>query len=777
MIRLGFRLTVNGGKEAAVRLVITCAAVALGVGLLLVALAGMNAINTQNGRTAWLNTVGFEPGPGQQAPVSSNPAAGLGGKGPVSPPASVNPAPSSSSALVWVSITTDNFQGRTIDRIDLAATGPHSPLPPGISKLPGPGQFYASPALTRLLDSTPAAELGERFPGMEIGTIGSAALPSPNSLIIIVGRTAAEVSRTPGATQVSAFETSVAHTGGRVGWDSNRLQIILAIGVLALLFPVLIFIATATRLSAARREQRFAAMRLVGATPRQISVIAAIEACVAAFGGVVAGFVLFFLFRPVIANVPFTGQPFAAGDLSLSLPDVILVAVGVPIAAAAAARVALRRVVISPLGVSRRVTPPAPRAYRLVPLVAGIAELTYFVEVGRPKTTGGQIDAYFSGCLLIMVGLVFAGPWLTMVGSRLMARRTSRPAVLIAGRRLSDNPRAAFRAITGLILALFIGSVSVGIISTILDYKGTAGGAFVAGATLVDGFGGGPGPQPFSADGQAPDLVSGRLLTELNAIAHVNGVTVVRTRPDSQQTPGSANSVLASCAQIARTPSIGRCAAGATIAAITGNLDDAATSKSPLASKVWPDAGVSLRALASFPVGELVVQTDGSAVAIERARTALERALPAEGPPETFGEINAVNNRSINELQQLTNVVIIVSLVIAGCSLAVSATSAVTDRKRPFSLLRLTGVPIRTLRRVVALETAVPLLIIAVLSAGMGFLAADLFLRSQLAESLRAPGVQYYAVVAAGLIACLAIIASTLPLIERITGPEVSRNE
>lgn len=29
--------------------------------------------------------------------------------------------------------------------------------------------------------------------------------------------------------------------------------------------------------------------------------------------------------------------------------------------------------------------------------------------------------------------------------------------MLIAGRRLSDNPRAAFRSISGLILALFIG--------------------------------------------------------------------------------------------------------------------------------------------------------------------------------------------------------------------------------------------------------------------------------------------------------------------------------
>jgi len=40
-------------------------------------------------------------------------------------------------------------------------------------------------------------------------------------------------------------------------------------------------------------------------------------------------------------------------------------------------------------------------------------------------------------------------------------------SVLLAGRRLSDNPRGAFRAVSGLILAIFVTSVSVGVISTI----------------------------------------------------------------------------------------------------------------------------------------------------------------------------------------------------------------------------------------------------------------------------------------------------------------------
>ena len=134
--------------------------------------------------------------------------------------------------------------------------------------------------------------------------------------------------------------------------------------------------------------------------------------------------------RIPLAAVPFTGQPFFPAELSLSLPDILAVAVGVPAAAAVVARLALRRVNISPLGVSRRVTPEPPKAWRVLPLLAGLAELGFFVVHGRPATVPGQIQAFLPGFLLIMIGLVTAGPWLTMTGARIMARHTSHPSVL-----------------------------------------------------------------------------------------------------------------------------------------------------------------------------------------------------------------------------------------------------------------------------------------------------------------------------------------------------------
>ena len=409
----------------------------------------------------------------------------------------------------------------------------------------------------------------------------------------------------------------------------------------------------------------------------------------------------------------------------------------------------------------------------MIPLLAGIGELAYFAGAGHPASSGGQIRAYFAGYLLIMAGLVIAGPWLTMAGATVMARRTSGPAALIAGRRLSDNPRAAFRSISGLILALFITSASTGITTTIVADHGASTGGAAATGTMADSFitNGTASGQLQTAVASIPDTV----LAGLRSVRGVQGVSVIHTdslvaiapKANQADVPG-----LISCAQLAGTPALGRCAAGAVVASITLNLAGAATSRSQAAT-VWPAAAISAQRMQRLPVQTLVVGTNGSAAAIERARTALEISFPYLGPPATL----LSSQNSYAELQHVTDVVILVSLVVAGCSLAVSAAGGLTDRKRPFSLLRLTGVQLGVLRRVIALENAVPLIVIAVVSAGTGLLASELFLSSELGETLRPPGPGYYLIVLAGLATSLGVIASTFPLLRRITGPEVARNE
>jgi ABC-type antimicrobial peptide transport system permease subunit len=758
MIRLGLRLTLKGGKEAAVRLAVTSAAVAIGVCLLLTALSGMHAISAQNTRAAWLNSGNFGPERG---------------------PAAAPSAPSSSSAQpLWWLLGTDSFGDQTIFEADIAATGPSSPVPPGIPQLPGPGQYYGSPALTRLIRSTPASELGNRFTGQQIGTIGQAGLPSPTSLIIVVGYSAQDLAKMPGADKIGAFNTDPNVGGPATGVHNDRLKIILAVGVAALLLPMLVFIATATRLAAARREQRFAAMRLVGATPRQITVISTVEACMAALFGALLGIGLFYGVHPALANLDFTGQRLASGDLSPGRVTIVVVALGVPVAAAISARIAMRRAQISPLGVLRRVTPPSPRAYRLAPLIVGLAELLYFVAVGHPSTTGRQVLAYFTGGVLIIVGLLIAGPWMTMVGARAVARHARRPSTLLAGRRLADNPGAAFRTISGLIIALFVASATVGVLTTILSYRGTAKTDSSAHQTLIADI---SHPQLIGIDGQSPPQTSAAakvavppaLLGELTAIPGVHGATVVYSEPGSDA--GSSLGLVA-CSQLSHTPAIGRCAAGAQVADLSG-LDPFSSGQQPsLSGHVWPPAAVTTDQLAELSARAIVVQTNGSTASLEQARTALELAFPGQSA-STFSEISANVRRTVTEMQQIAKIVIVASLVIAGCSLSVSVVAGIADRKRPFSLLMLAGTPLRVLRRMVLLEAAVPLVVIAVLSTGLGLLAAGLFLHAQLDYALRSPGAGYYVLVVGGIVASLAIIAATVPLIQRIAGPDIARNE
>jgi len=745
VINLGFRLTLNSGREALVRVVVTAAAVALGVGLLLFALAGMNGLHAQTDRGAWLDT------------------------SPESPPST---ASSSTSDRLWWLLSVDQFGNQAIDRVDVAATGPGAPIPPGIPRLPGPGEFYASPALKSLLVSVPVGELRDRFSGHQIGTIGAADLPSPNSLIIVIGQQARQLSHVPGAVEVRGIQHTPSNCFScQSGAGSGPvLRWILVAGAVALLLPVLILIATASRLSAARREQRFAAMRLVGATPHQVSVVSAVEATVAALAGVAVGFALFFGFRPLLIHVPFGGAPFALGDLSLQGIDVALVVIGVPIAAVVSARLALRRVQISPLGVSRRASSAPPRIVRVIPLLAGMALLAYFDAAGKPKSNGSQILEVLVGFVLLVVGLVLAGPWLTKMGSGLMATRARRPATLIAGRRLLDNPRAAFRSISGLVLALFVSSAAIGALSSIVAVSSQGGSAGTD--TLADTFCGLQNSCDASTEVRS---VGGQLLTELRAAPGVRGVTVVYVRPTPDQQMYEEG--LVGCGQLAKTPAIGTCAPGATVATIGFFLQPITGNNTASSSTVWPSAHLSVASIASLPAEAVVVATDGSSSSLERVRSSLERAFPFRGTPLVVKGNTPDVSLLLTMIQNMTDVIIVASLIIAACSLAVNIAAGMGERKRPFSLLRLTGVPTGVLHRVVALESALPLLLVSAVSIVVGLAAAALYLSSQVDIAFRIPGIAYWATVLGGLAASLAIIASTFPLLDRITGPEVARND
>jgi hypothetical protein len=754
MFRLGLRLSLRGGREALVRLVLTAVAVAVGVAVLLCVLADFHAFQVSNNRPCWECTA--------SAPRNAAPAA----------------------EELW-NTSADFYQGQTIERLDVAALGTHAPVPPGITRLPGPGQYYASPALAALLRTVPRAELGARYPGTLAGTIGDQALTGPDELVIFIGYSPSHLAALPGTMRVDR----IAAAPGKQVW-SSYFRYAFAVGVLAILFPILILIGTATRLSAARREERFAAMRLVGATPAQIGVIASVDAIVSALVGVLLGFGVFALVQPALANAALIGTRYFADDVTPTAAGYIALLVAVPAASAIASLMSLRRLQISPLGVSRRVTPPAPRFGRVLPLLIGVILFVAGLAITNNKSIGAPA---YPGLIVIMIGLVVGGPWLTAQAARVFSRLVNGASALLAARRLADNPKAAFRTVSGLVLAVFLGTIVAGLVPAVNATTATPS-ANALSNVLLDAFGGG-GP---GSPGMAP-RAGATLVSQLRTFegATVIPVYALPLPPGPQGQPPDATpgdlvrsgpqqgwpyDSIISCAGLRQLAAVGQCAPGlAAVKVSAGNLlysDNPTYSTQAIASPSSP--AVSGR-LTKYSLGAVLVKVN-NATTLERVRTFLDTHTTQSQsavPPKTFGEAVQIRIAYATIVQRLVYIAVALTLIVAGCSLAVVVGGGMVERKRPFTLLRVTGTSLATLYRVVLLEAILPLVSAAVVVAGIAYGISVLTVDRMAPAGTPTPtlGHVYYLTLGAGLLASLLVIVVTLPVLGRLTGPRNVRFE
>jgi hypothetical protein len=766
MFRLGLRLSLRSGREALIRLILTTVAVGVGAALLFCVLAEFNAFQASNNRQCWECTQGA-PYNGRATPTQG--------------------------AELWNS-SADYFDGQTIERLDVAALGQHAPLPPGLSRLPGPGQYYASPALAALLRTVPRDELGDRYPGHLVGTIGDQALTGPDELVIFIGYKPAQLAAMGGQ-----VVTHISNKPPKQVW-TPYFRDAFVVAVLAVLFPLLILVGTATRLAAARREERYAAMRLVGATPRQISVVASVDAMVSALFGVLLGIGIFALMRPVLANASLIGTRYFASDVTPTALDYAGMLVGVPIVSAIAALLSLRRVQISPLGVTRRVTPPAPSAWRAVPLLIGIGLFVGGLAITNKQSIGGPA---YPGLLVTLVGLVIAGPWLTAQAARLFAWAVKGPSPLLAARRLADNPRAAFRTVSGLVLAVFLGTIVAGLLPAVNATTATPS-ANGLNNVLLDAFGGG-GP---GGGGLSPQT-SATLLGQLRGFKGATTYPVYslpQSRRPKRRVPvrpgrnghapqriaggpqgagggpqGGYDSII-SCASLKGLAVLGHCAPGVTAIKVTaGNLlysDNPTFSTQPIANSSNPAVPDNFSRL---QLEAVLIRVNGSGT-LERVRTFLDTHAPQAGsanPPKTFGEAVQIRLAYADTVSRLVYIAVALTLLVAGCSLAVSVGGNLVERKRPFTLLRVSGTPTATLYRVVLLEAILPLAAATVVAAGTAYGIAVLTVDRMAPAGTPTPtlGHVYFTIMGVGLLVSLLVILATMPVLGRMTGPSNVRFE
>src|SRR5690606_22997759 len=128
----------------------------------------------------------------------------------------------------------------------------------------------------------------------------------------------------------------------------------------------------AARLSARRRDDRLATLRLLGATTATVARLTVLEAAAVAASGALVGVGGYLVLGPFVQLIPFRGERIGAA-FWLAPWVVACVVVAVTLLAALSAVVGLRQVSISPLGVRRR--QDAPRAGWVRAVVGGVVVL------------------------------------------------------------------------------------------------------------------------------------------------------------------------------------------------------------------------------------------------------------------------------------------------------------------------------------------------------------------------------------------------------------------
>jgi len=251
-----------------------------------------------------------------------------------------------------------------------------------------------------------------------------------------------------------------AFTARNAGTTGGLYVLLAQIATIILIIPVITLGGSAARLAISRRDDRLAALRLAGATSGQVGIIAIADAAAQALAGAIIGIGLYLAALPGVAMINFQGRPFRWSELLVS-PGLLAVTVGgVVLLATASAALTLARIAISPLGVARRTSPKSVSAIRVV---IAIVVLVAWVPVTKLL---GSSAGLIAG--MIVFGLCFAvlnliGPFVLGLIGRLGVRRANSVPKLLAARRLTDDPRAAWRPVAGVTLATFItGVLSIG---------------------------------------------------------------------------------------------------------------------------------------------------------------------------------------------------------------------------------------------------------------------------------------------------------------------------
>ena len=720
----------KSGRQSIGRLSLTAAAVALGLFVLLALTAGTNGLMGRAQHVDWRFAV-FNAKQNNQKPI---------------------PGVSPLKASLYMPGNLNKWHDKEFDVMSVYAAGDHALKLPGGIKTPAPGEYYLSEALAKIAKERPEDRIGERYGTKYLGTIPASLESSPDSLSVIRGANADEAAAKDDYGQsmfvdMYKFDTS----GMRAGFGAVGLALI-AVGGTVLLFPIVMFIAVATQLGSAQREQRYAAIRLIGGTRRQVTKILLFESFIATLAGVVVGSLAYLATLPLLQQYKFDDMRFMSQDMVVGWGQYALI-VGLTLVLSLAANWwGMRHVQTSPLGVARKQkVAKKPRLWRVIPLLAGLGIFVWMTLPEGVKWVKSADDAMMpmlalmGGIVLVMFGLVLAGSWLTYILSRVAARFTARPSTLIAGKRISGQSKQVFRSVSGVVLALFAGSF----------YLTTVGGIDKLNADAVNNNG-------YSQLKRDAALVviepaAGDLTELLRSQNYVKSVEKIYRKDDSSYIPCHVLPVY--------TRHI--CPDNKEYAVV--NFNNKVVKTVVTVNAVDKDA--------TLPTYMVSLNSNDNIDAL--------RTLIAENSPQTANRYVISGTYAqqphispvIKSFAEMAYAGIGLTMSVAVCSMIVSTIGGLLERRRSLLTLRLGGMTIGQLKQIVMIESLIPLVSVSLVAAGLGVWVSTIFL-SSLSNTVRPTLTSTYYCIVGGLLAAAAVgVYLVLPMIKKITSLEENRTE
>lgn len=768
-LAMGLKFAFTDGREGWVRALLTGVGVGLGVALLLLTTAIPNAMQAREDREYARMDVAI---------------------------GDAEPAKSDNTVLV-ANVDTE-FRGLHVRGRQLEPEGLRAPLPPGIKKFPAPGEMFVSPALKELLDSQGAELLRERIPYRITGSIGESGLIGSAELAYYAGGQSLAAFVDDSA--ISRIDTFRAKKGPSQQTDPVLLLLVLLVFVV-LLMPVGVFIATAVRFGGERRDRRLAALRLVGADSRMTRRIAAGEALGGALLGLAFGTGFFLIGRQAAGSVELFGISVFPSYLDPAPQLAVLIAVAVPAAAVAVTLLALRGVVIEPLGVVRTTKPARRRLWwRLLLPLGGLGLLTPMIGQGGGN---GTFNEYMvaGGVILLLVGVTALLPW---VVENVVGRLNSGPVSWqLAVRRLQLSSGTAARMVNGIAVAV-AGAIALQMLfSGVQDNFTEPTGQDVSRAQME-----------VSIPKGVPLAEAQRKLAGTPGVRGAVAVSITSLGASRKNPESSVGLTVGDCAalrEVAKLPSCregdaftlhGSWPDGKTVKLAepgrklfvnptiegSGKGTEAAWTVPPDIKKAvphkdptgWERTGLLMTtkalptAVASDISGQIYVRLDPSVPEVhELVRNTVAQIHPLASPT-----MFAQNERSQSYDSLRTGLFVGAACVLAliGASLLVSQLEQLRERRRLLSALVAFGTRRRTLSLSVLWQTAIPVALGLALALIMGLTLGSVLLKMT-NTAISVDWTSVLAMTAIGAAAVLAVTALSIPPLLRLMRPDGLRTE